>query len=307
MNIIYEMKDITSSIDVRKSDIVENSGGVADSLELKFADTEGLWSKWKPQKGHKIEVLESGFFSGLMFVDYLNQNRGSLTIKALSTPLEARTGNFKAWENIRLLDMAKEISGKYGYTVDSYDVTNHMYMRVDQIYQADFEFLAYRCMLEGYALKITNEKVVIYDEHVFELKPAVKTIYADQLDGDYEFKTISTGLYSACHITSSSTDGINSSLFVPSAAPAGPVLKPKVYTSNQGETDRFARGILRSENKKESTGRLQIEYDAGLTAGSNVNILGLGMVDGKYFIENAVHKLVDKKTVLKLRKPLEGY
>lgn len=303
MNIIYEGVDITDTIEIRKADIIDNAGGCADSIDLSFADTEGLWSKWKPLKGHKINVLEGGFSSGIMFTDYINQARGSIRIKGLSLPPRAKTGKIKAWESIRFLQMAGEIASTNGFALETFGVTDHLYERLDQLNETDFDFLLRRCTLEGYSLKICNSKVVIYSEQDFETKAAVKTLSMDQFDGDYEFKAASTGLYSACVISS----GVITKEYMPAAAPSGPVLKPRIYITSLAEAERYCKGLLRAANKNENTGRIQIELDPDLAAGSCVDIDGVGLAAGKYFIEQAVHWLKDKKTILKLRKPLEGY
>lgn len=307
MNIFYEGVDITNSIEIRKADIVDNAGGCADSIDLSFADTEGLWSKWKPLKGHKINVLEGGFSSGVMFTDYISQSRGSIRMKGLSLPPKAKTGKTKAWESIRFLQMAGEIANTHGFTLETFGVTDYLYERLDQINETDFDFLLHRCIVEGYSLKICNSKVVIYSEQDFEAKVAVKTLSLDQFDGDYEFKTASTGLYSSCAINCSTPSGMITKEYKPPSAPAGPVLKPLVYVKSLAEAERYCKGMLRAANKNENTGKIQIELDPDLAAGACVEIDGAGLAAGKYFIDQAVHKLKDKKTILKLRKPLEGY
>ncbi|RCX20876.1 hypothetical protein DFR58_10178 [Anaerobacterium chartisolvens] len=307
MRVIYEGRDITGAVQIRKADITDNAGGIADSLELKLADTEGLWSKWKPQKGNKIEVIEKGFSSGQMFIDYIQQDRGGMRMKALPIPLNAKSSNTKAWESVRFLELASEISGKYGFELEVYGLENWLYERVDQIDRTDFEFLAWRCVLEGYALKLCGQKVVIYSQKQYEAKEPTRTVNLEKFDGDFDFSSVSIGLYSSCNITYAAQTGPISYTFKPSAASVGSVLKPKMYVNNQAEAERFAKNLLRAENKKEHTGRIQMELDTGLAAGCNINIAGIGLADGKYFVEQATHMLASEKTILKLRRPLEGY
>lgn len=307
MNILYEGVDITNRIEVNKADIFDNAGGNADSIELIFADTEGFWSKWKPQKGHKIEVKEEGYSSGLMYVDHLEQVRGKFIIKGLSTPPDAKTVNTRSWEKVGFLKFAKDIADKYGFQLQAYGIVDYKYERVDQIERADFEFLAYRCMLEGYMLKISNQKVIIYDEKYMESQDPARTVYLDELDGDYNFKSISVGLFNSCQVYSNSSSGFIKSEFKPSSDSPGPVLKRDIFVNSQAEADRYSRGLLRAVNKYESTGRIQIEISSKITAGNNINMDRIGFANGKYFIEQAVHRLVNRKSIFKLRKPLEGY
>ncbi|MGF7431098.1 hypothetical protein PQV03_10075 [Thermoanaerobacterium thermosaccharolyticum] len=308
MNIIYEGVDITDSIDIRKADIYDNAGGIADSVYLIFSDIEGSWSKWKPQKGDKIEVRQDGFSSGIMYIDQIEQKRGYFILKALSIPLNAKTQNTKSWENIRFLSLAKEMADKYSFELQTYNIQNWHYDRLDQVEQTDFDFLAYRCMLEGYMLKICNQSLIIYDEKYMEQQDSVKVINIEDIDGDYLFKIKSNDLYSSCNIQYNGPNGLIKSVFKPSNAPIGPEKKiQNIYLFNQGEADRYAKNILRNFNKYENTGRIQTKLDTCIAAGNSVNINGINISNGKYFISQAVYKLLEEKMQLTLRKPLEGY
>lgn len=304
MQIIYEGKDIAAAVDVQKADITDNAGGMPDSVELVFNDTAGLWSKWKPQKNHRVAVKEKGFSSGLMFIDELEQERGLFTVRALSIPQEAKTENTKAWENVRFMEFAGEMARKYGLELQAFGVQNHLYPRVDQFEQPDLAFLSYRCMMEGYALKITDGTAVIYDERHIESQASARKIYADQVDGTVRFKDKSTGIFNSCRVTYGSM-GYE---FKPAQAPPGPVLKIcDAYLSSPAEAERYSRGLLRQKNKHEKSGALTIRLDTGIAAGNIVEVHRVGMFDGRYFVEQAVHRLKEGRTSLKLRKPLEGY
>lgn len=303
VQLIYEGKDITRVVDIKKADIIDNAGGIADSLEIELNDTLRLWSDWKPKKNHRIELKYRGFNSGQMYVDELDQKRGLFIIKALSIPQEAKTYNTKAWENVRFLEFATEIALKYGFELRSYGIQNYLYERVDQYEQADFEFLAWRCTLEGYMLKITDGKVVIYDEKYMEQQAPAKVIYLEQLDGDYRFRTKATDIFSSCIVSYGS---IRYQFNAPGVH--GPELKlSDIYITNLGEAERFSRNLLRFKNKHENVGYGIIEIETGIAAGNNVQIQGVGLADGKHFCEQIIHSIVNNKTFLKLRKPLEGY
>lgn len=304
MQVIYENSDITSLVNINKADFTDNAGGIADSLDIQFGDPEGVWSKWKPKRNDKVQISQGSFKSGLMFIDELEQQRGMFKIRALSIPQEAKSCNTKGWEAVRFLELASELASRYGFQLQTYGTTNYLYDRVDQFEKADFEFLSDRCLLEGYLLKITDSKVVIYSEAYMEGMQEVKTINLQQFDGAYNFKDTSTGIYNSCTINYGSIK----CEYKPAAAPIGPVLSYKdIYIASQGEGERYAKNLLRAYNKNESTGRCTIELDTALAAGNSINIKGVGLADGKYFCSQIVHKLMDKKTNLKLRKPLEGY
>lgn len=305
MKLLYNSVDITSKVDINKAELTDNAGGKADSLELYFNDPKGTWNDWNPIKNDKVIVSRDGLSSGLMYIDELEQQRGTFIIRALSIPQEAKTENTKNWESVRFLEIAYEIALKYGFTLETYGIENYLYNRVDQFEQTDFEFLAWRCLLEGYMLKITNNKVIIYSEAYMESIEAVETLNINQFDGPYKFKNKSTFIYNSCILQY----GNIKSFFKPNNAPYGATKKyTNLYVSSLAEADRFTKDLLRFHNKYEKTGIFATKFNADFAAGSNLNIIGVGISDGKYFCEQIIHNFIDSgKTYFKTRKSLEGY
>jgi uncharacterized protein len=303
MQLMYEGKDITSDVEIRKADLTDNAGGELDSLELYLNDPKGLWSQWKPEKNHSVQIKESGFDSGVMYIDEISQSRGLVILKALPIKQEAKTENVKAWNNVRFLEFAQEIANNHGLTLQTYDIQNHFYTRVDQLGQADFYFLAFRCLLEGYALKVSGGKLIIYNESVMEAQTPTKTLTLNDIDGDFLYKDKSHQIYGACKIA------IKSFPFKFKAPGTyGPTLKVfDLFPGSLGESERFSKGLLRSKNKFEKMFSGAIRLDPGIAGGNTVELKTFGLADGNYFAYQVIHKYVEKRTVLKLRKPLGGY
>lgn len=309
MQVIYNGTDISSSIQATQATITDHSGGKPDSIGLQFSDTEGLWSQWKPAKGDTLQVKEGGFDSGLMYVDEISQRAGRFGLGALSIPQESKTARSQAWESVRFLEFATQIASRYGFDLKSYGIQNHLYERVDQVEEPDFSFLADRCSLEGYALKITNQSVVIYDEGNYEKiapDPQLAVIQESSINGDFNFIDKSVGIFGKCIIR-----GQTAAEFIEGEFSAGGVLGStlikRMYVSNKIEANRWAKGILRSHNKHMITGALTIDLNIDYAAGTTVQIVDTGMFDGVFFIDSLTHDLINNQTKLKLRKPLEGY
>jgi hypothetical protein len=309
MNVLYNSVDITNSVETLKAILIDNSGGMPDSIDCVFSDTNELWSQWKPKKNDTLEVKQDGYSTGIMYTDELSQSAGMLKLKALSIPQGSKTARSQGWENVRFLEFVNEIAGRYGFTVQTYGIENYLYQRVDQIEQADFSFLAHRCLLEGYALKINNKNVVIYNENLLEQKDidsANSIIYKSDILNNFEFKNKSTDIFSKCLIKSSGSNGFIQGQFEDKSV-YGAILTKQIYCSNQAEATRFAKGYLRANNKQMITGAFPIKLNTNYAAGSNVEIKKIGMFDGKYFIDRLVHDLMNDRTNIHMRKPLEGY
>lgn len=304
MKLTYEDKDITEYIDFSKAEFTDNAGNLADSLEMVFNDPKGIWNTWKPQKNDRISISQDGLKTGTMYLDEIEQQRGTFVLRALSIPQKAKNSNTQSWETVRFLEFATEIASRYGFILETYGLENYLYERVDQYEQADFTFLSQRCLLEAYVLKITDNKVIIYNEPYIESQNG-KNIDLSLFDGNYKFVNKSYDIYSSCQLTC----GNLKANYTPSNAPNGPILKfSDIYFSTLDEGCRFAKNILRSKNKYEKTGMFTLKLDTELTAGSNTIITGVGIADGKYICEQTKHNFVDDgKTYFKVRKILEGY
>jgi phage protein D len=309
MNIVYNGTDITDSVHTTTLQITDNAGGAPDSLAVSFSDTEGLWSKWAPAKNDTLRVLDNGFDTGLMYVDQLSQSAGIFGIKALSIPQTSKTARSQGWEKVRLLEIATEIAARYGFALQTYGVVNHLYERVDQQETADFAFLADLCTLEGYALKINNQSLVIYSESMQEQVAVdfnLSVLGVGGINGSFGFSDKSTDIYQKCIVRSQSLGGYIEGEYSASGI-LGPTVKRTIYATNQAEANRWAKGILRSYNKHMITGSLSINLNTNYAAGTNISIEDVGMFDGKYFIHRLIHDLINNQTSLTLRKPLEGY
>lgn len=304
MNIIYEGIDISTSVQPTTLQITDNAGGKPDSIRVVFSDTEGLWSKWGPKKNDTLQIIDGSFDSGIMYIDEIALFAGSIQIKALSIPQTAKTARSQGWSNVRLLEIATQIAIRHGFSLQTYNLTNHFYERVDQMEEADLFFLAYRCMMEGYALKINNNQLVIFNERAEEQKAVNQNaiIRSADMHGAFDFKTKSTDIYGKCIVKSHQIKGefTDASIY-------GPTLKQNVYVSYQDEANRWAKGFLRSMNKFETFGSFSINLNTKFAAGIPIQIKDVGLFDGKYFVERLIHDLINNRTKLLVRKPLEGY
>ena len=303
MQLIYEGVDITNDVEINRAEVTDSAGGQADSLEIKFSDAQKLWSKWKPEKNHRIELKKGGFSSGVMFIDSWVQLPGFFILRALSVPQEVKTPFYRAWEDVRFLEIVQEIAGRYGFQIQTFGIENHHYKRLNQSNKTDIEFLSDLCKLESYSLKITNKSIVIYNEVLIEKDVHIKKIYLEDFDGDFYFEDSIAGAYSACQVLYGDIKAE-----AKDSAVKGPIKKvTDLYVSSIGEAQRFSAGILRNLNKERAWGKCRIRLDPGIAAGSMVEISGVGISDGKYFCEKVVHEFVSGKTKLYLRRPLEGY
>ncbi|MCR4436157.1 MAG: hypothetical protein QHH06_10290 [Clostridiales bacterium] len=308
MQLLYAGTDITDSVRILKADIHDTAGGEADSVDVLLSDTDKLWRAWAPVKGDVLEVKQAGFTSGAMFIYFIQGFRGKFVLKAKSIPLEAKTPRTRTWENIRFIGFVGDIARNYGFEFDTYNIDNWLYDRLDQVEIPDLQFLAQRCNMEGYCLKVNNRKIIVYKESALEARPPVLSLSLNNLIGDYGFYTISEGLFSSCLVRYLDNHGsLVNYQYTPANAPAGPVLKANIRAASQSEAQRYAQGLLRGKNKWETWGDIAIKLNTSIAAGNTLDMTGLQMFSGKYFVHSCTHQFLNDKTVLRIRKILEGY
>lgn len=307
MKLVYEGKDITDSVEMLYARISDRHGGVADSIEIILSDKDKLWQQWNPEFNDKIRIIENGFDSGIMFVDETICSSGRYQIKAKSLPANYKTNNYKFWETISFKELAQSLASELGFSAEFYSIDDYTYKRLDMIDNTNIKFLNEMCTLEGYSLKISNGKIIVYNENRLDRYPSVKSIANGDFIGEPVFKKSLIDSYRKCIVKSYS----NSNELIMSEFEDTKVIG-STYTyyktiGSKAEADRYCKNILRFFNKNIYTGYFSTKLDTTLAAGNVINIDNFYNFSGKYFITEIEHILSEKLSRFKVRKVLEGY
>lgn len=288
----------------------DNYSGKFDDLQITLEDSQQLWQgKWKPQTGDKIRAkihtknwrqegdnltLPCGTFD----IDEVNFSGppDAVEIKATSVPLNSsgrRERKTKSWEKVTLKRIAQDVAQNAKLKLMFEFEHNPKYDRIDQTEQSDIEFLVSLCSKEGASIKVSNRKLVIFDEVEFEKKkPAFYIVRGKSNAMSYSFSLNAMGAaYRACQISYQSAKKKKYTyLYTPPGAPKnGPVLKINERVESQAEAIRVARNRLREKNKQFGKGKITLTGDARMAAGITVYVSGWHSFDGKYIIESARH------------------
>lgn len=288
--ILYEGKDISGDVEVADMVVTDGCGEQADAIDAVFSNSENQWSGWAPKKQDMLGIVFDGYRAGTMWIDRIRQERGLVSLGAVSIPPGGRTKRTRVWERVTLITIAAQIAALYGMTAKCIEPPTYVYERVDQIGRGDFGFLQERAALEGCSIKIQDNVLYLYADPYLEGLPAVKTIDASDFLEDPRFSDSSQNTYGMCSVAWQSFRGTFED---PDAV--GPELLVGDYpVSSSGEAQRFAKNLLRGHNRKEFAGEISAALDSGVTAGNTVNITGTGMNDGKYFIDTAKLNFAEK-------------
>lgn len=301
MNIIYNQKDISDSVDVKACVLNDRAGGGADYLMISFSDKEREWENWNPERGNEIIIKDGGYSTGIMYVDTFDSGTNDFIIEAISTPITSKRKKTRIWRSVRLTEIAKDIAEEHGLTLKLYGISDYTYFAVSQMDENDIAFLNRMCTREGYQLKVTNGELVIYSEKEFEkTEPKIK-ITPDMLHGKQQFHEASRliGEFEV-YMLPFGKELISFTAKEPNVQ--GEAERKKEQLSTIAEAERFANAYLRLVNKYRYTGVLPVSYMDLAAAGTTVELNKFGKQDGIWFVDRLSHDIIREKTVLDIRK-----
>lgn len=217
VEIVYENKDITADIApyLKQFEYTDNAEDKSDEIQITLEDRELLWcGDWYPEKGAKIsaeivvydEGNEQRLPCGTFEVDEIESTGppNEVKIKAVSVPFSSGIRHDKQsrpWENVKLSQVAGDIAQRAGLELFFDSDDDPLYDRVDQVKQGDLAFLQSLCQRAGHSLKITGEKVVIYDQEKYEKQSNVLTLKKGESNiKGYRFSSKNLSTYKAATV-----------------------------------------------------------------------------------------------------------
>jgi len=174
----------------------EKTHGEADELNISLNDRSGRWrNRWYPMRARGRNarlrawiICENWFRQGDRFrvycgefevdsCDFTSSANGDIfTIKALSTPTSSRLRRerkSRAWEGVTLRKVANDIARQNRMQL-FYRVGEEIILdRVDQIRRSDLEFLTRLARDYGVAVKVSNGRIILFEEASLERRAPV--------------------------------------------------------------------------------------------------------------------------------------
>ena len=304
-----------------------------DDLQINIDDRDGVWiTDWLESgdgaKGAEISaaIVQKNFDSdgktrvldcGTFDIDAFDASGppASVSIKATSLPYTStiRTAtNTKAWENISLSVIAKEIADRNGMAVMYESSFDPVFDRREQVQVSDIVFLHRLCHNAGISLKASGGIIVLFDAEKYEQNPAVREIKRGESDvKSYRFGTSTNDTkYARCHVsyTDPQTGRTIEYTYTPrDSDPDGQTLEINERVRTREEARNLAMRRLRQKNKDEYQAEFTLVGDVRLVAGVTVEVIGWGMFDGVYIIKTATHMVTGSgyTLMLDLRRVLE--
>ena len=301
IDLYYNNVNIYDSISLNFCVHEMNAEHYADSLTLRFNDNAGVWSNYKPEANDLIRLKYGDADSGAMYLHSMSAQNGFFIIRALSMPAEKKERKSRNWKGMKLSSIVAQLAEEHGLKHKLYGVEEQVYRNLTQENETDFEFLERLCSYESCCFLIHNRKLVVYSEPYMESGEAA-TLEVGQ-NGQFDYGMIKKK-YTSCKVISGSYTGTFST-----GGTGERLVRRDVQASSEGEAIRYARGLLRQENKKAIFGRiiksLQTQYSAASIVKLHTDRANLW--DRKVFITRIRNDYIKNRSDIYFRGVLEGY
>lgn len=311
VEITYENKDITRDISVDLLDFSynDNESGKADDISIALKDEDFLWQgDWHPSFGDVIDATivlqdENGeqtrLRCGKFSIDEM-ESAGPpsiFNINAVSVPLKKNIRGqkkSKAWENVKLSSIADDVANNGELTLVYLPKENPLYDRRDQRDETDLQFLQRLCKDEAFALKITDEQLVIFDPKAQEEAEPILELF--RIGGDvktWNFKDQENDVYSKCVVKykDPKTGKVNQYTYTSPSINDGKTFTVTKRAASIAEAERIAKAKLTEKNRDKTTATLNVIGNTNLVTGLTVKLSGFGVYSGKYLITKSSHKV----------------
>lgn len=302
---------------------------ITDDVSISIVRNRNLFDMW-PNIGDRItagadmlnfpvEGKNDYKRIGSFEIDEFSQDENYFKITGVAVPISKSVRaekKYRTWENIHLSGILGDIAATAGLGALYDSGYDPLFDKQEQSNQSDLEFLSARAKDAGLALKITDGKLVLFDEEQYDAADAVSEIVkgSSLLLREPSFKKSAKNLYSSCEITftDSKTDNTYSGSFeAPEGLGVNRVLRLRESYNSENDDMNFkrkARHKLREQNKGQQTAEVEVIGNFYYYAGTNIMLRGFGNWDGKYHITEAEHRIGETFTTrLSLRMCLNGY
>ena len=288
--------------------------GKTDDLQFVLEDRDLIWAgNWLEQatasRGAKVEAQiwleEHGETSvlpcGVFEVDSvgLSGTPTRVTIRATSLPYKSgirEEKKSKSWEQYSLSGIGAEIAAGGGMELQYMAEEDPFYETREQVEQSDTVFLLSLVWDAGLKMKISQNKIIIYDRPYYESQEAVCTLYRDGSDLiSYSFDSDTfSAAYSKCvcrYVNPETGDVIEGTYTPEDSETEMPELVIDVKAENAAEAEANAKAAYENALKNKYTCELTLVGDPMYMVGMNIQLEGFGAFSGTYAIASARHAI----------------
>lgn len=285
----------------------DNASDEADTIDLTLNDSTGRWHKgYYPKQSDYLKAWictqnwpiagSNELFCGRFNVDQMSYSGYPMTADLQGIVLPTKT-NFsvtqknKTWKRTSVHDILSDIAKNAGLTL-VYHASNVSVKETTQSATSDMNFAFSLCQEYGYAMKLYNDKIVVYDQTRYEKHKAKYTINIADLGGAdaYSFSVNVHEQYNGVEAVYTD-DGHKKVAYKYSLKGTKGTRKLliSVQSDSTAEAEKKAKAALRESLREGCKVSLNVMGSPKYKSAQCFNLSGFGRMDGKYFMERVVH------------------
>ena len=310
--ISYSGKDITEDVSrfLVSLKYQDKLKGASDELEITLEDSADLWkNEWYPGMGAKLKA-EIGYDQlmpcGEFEIDEISMSIApdTITLKALAVPVTGtlRTKKSVAHENTSLKDIAQKVASANGLTLQG-EIDAMQFKRVTQNQETDLAFLTRIGKEYGYFFTVRAGMLIFSSVYKIEDGKSVRTIDRSQLlrcelkdKAAKTFKKATLAYHNpstAKIVQATSTTKTNTNVdgATYTEIVAGDDLVIRARAEDETQANAKVKAYLHGANSLQQEGTITVSGDPLLVAGNNLELTGLGLLSGKYQIQESTHEI----------------
>lgn len=302
ISVTYNGKNISARLEeyLAAFSYQDEASGSGDDISLVINDRDRKWiGPWFPEKGDILgaEILLENWTGendikkiscGAFTIDEVGFSGFpvKLTLKAIAIPAATsfrERERSKTWENTTLENIARTIAERYGIGL-YYETAGTTILRIEQSDQDDCSFLNEIVTRYGFSLKIYKNKIVIFDEAVYEKRKSVATLTPENVEPNWNWKTRLEKTYTGARYEYTDRDA--GLLYTVDIGSGDRILKVTDSSMSLAEARAITLARINDSNKNDTSMSLILTLaNPKIVATSCVDISGFGNLDGKYYVQ----------------------
>lgn len=313
--LIYNKKDISTNISkyLMSLTFTDYEKDQSDELDLQLKDSDKYFqNSWRPQKGDKVAaqigyenevLLDCGTFT-IDETEWSSDDSGDVfVIRGLAASInqKIREKGSKSYKNKTLVDIAKKIGSKHGYTVAG-GAGFIKIPYVAQLNESDMAFLQRISAQYGYIFKLTDTVISFIPAEELDKKQSV--IITDKDIEHISLRDSGTKTYNACSVKYVGKQGklISYTARTAKQGTKSETLKLNIKCSSKTEAKRIAEAGLRNGSRV-IEGEIDLKTGrSDIFAGRNVDLKINNSYSNTYRATKTTHRITkdDYKTSLEV-------
>mgnify|MGYP001073599669 CR=1 FL=1 len=310
IDILYNGVDGTNIIgeDCESFSWVDRASGESDTLTLHLSNTGQKWMNgffpsdtdvikaWLRLEEWPVDYREGRIYCGAFMVDSIKYSGWpeKLDLSAISVPINSDfnvKAKSRSWESTTVRSILGDIATAAGIDL-VFDAQDHNVESMSQSGKVDSTFAKDLCREYGLAIKLYNNKIVVYDQAVYERAAPVYTITREDMGtaGAYRIDKQITKTYNSVKIQY--TDKSGQTLSYEYTIPDTDGQRQKFISSKADslrDAEIKAKAALRESLRSSRTLTITKTGSAKHVAAQVFQLEGFGRLDGNYFIDSVTH------------------